>query len=118
MTRDYHGENYKLYMDNYYTSYNLIKKLEEKKIYVSGTLINRGGPEDIKTLSSKTKKDHFIVYQKNGVTCYSWHDKKLVSIMNNLVNINKEEISNKNMTSEKINIIKDYDKFMGVCGYI
>ena len=114
MTQKYVNLNHKLYMDNFYTSFSLIKILEKLKIYVSGTLrLNRGGPKDIIQLKEKSKKHNFLTIQKEGITCFSWHDKKLVSIMNNFLDIDKNFTSPNNFNTVKSNIIKDYDQHMG-----
>lgn len=51
-------QEYRIYMDNYYTSPQLLKDLYKKKTYATGTMASnrKGFPEEIKQVMAKYNK--------------------------------------------------------------
>ena len=70
------GEGHHIYADRYYTTNNLLKFLNERKTYFTGTYIanRKNFPKDllqpIKHLESKYSRS------KSGILACNWRDKK------------------------------------------
>jgi len=65
-----------LFMDNYYNSFNLSKKLLDRQTHTTGTLRNnrKGNPKQI--TQKKIKKGEHVWKQKQSVYVSKWKDKR------------------------------------------
>jgi len=76
LTDPYLDKGHCLFMDNYYNSFNLLKKFFEKQTHTTGTLRNnrKGNPKQI--INKKIKKGEHIWKQKQSVYVSKWKDKR------------------------------------------
>lgn len=76
-----------LFMDNYYTSVGLFEELEKSSTLACGTVrSNRVHPPreicNLKFMQLKQlKRDEFLYQQKGILTCVTWCDRKVVSML-------------------------------------
>lgn len=79
---EYNNLNYHVYFDNFYTSYGLIKELENVGFYCCGTMRDgRGGPKNFK---KNITKNTIQLRSKNGVNIFGFYDNAPVCIMSNI----------------------------------
>lgn len=81
LSHDIHGQNYKLYMDNLFTSLPLIRYLQDEQILVLGTLrINRANDANRKLVDPKllSRGQCSIVTSGDNITVVRWIDNKPV----------------------------------------
>ena len=80
-------KGYYLFMDNYYTSVGLFEELEERKTLACGTVrSNRVDlPKEICDVKAKQvkklKRGESLCRQKGTLTCVTWRDRKVVSVL-------------------------------------
>ncbi|XP_068723941.1 piggyBac transposable element-derived protein 4-like [Montipora capricornis] len=80
-------KGYHVFTDNYYTSVGLFEELKDRKTLACGTVrSNRLGlPKDIWDLKAKEikslKRGESLYRQKDTLTCVTWRDRKLVSVL-------------------------------------
>lgn len=88
------GKHY-LYCDNYFTSYNLIELLNQKSIFIAGTVrINRFSNPPLSKDSDFRKKQRGSseeVVSQNGVVMVKWLDNRSVVLASNFVGIGDED---------------------------
>ena len=101
------GKGYYLFMDNYYTSVGLFEELEERSTLACGTVrSNRVDlPKEICNLKStqvkQLKRGESLYRQKGTLTCVTWRDRKVVSMLATLPT--GEEDSDEVERSVKVN---------------
>jgi len=114
LTKKYQFANRKLYMDNYYNSFEIVKKMKEVGIYCCGTIRqNRGTPKVFSEIRKSFPKKSFVAYQKDQINIILWHDKKIVSVISSFHNIPNDLKRKQVVVNDKIEMIKSYDKYMG-----
>ena len=87
LTEGYQDVNHHLYLDNYYTKAWLLKSLEEKGIYASGTArVDRSGfPKEIVIASKRGKDRGYSDWRMNGsILATSWLDNKGVHFLSTI----------------------------------
>ena len=78
------GQGYHVFMDNYYNSVKLARRMHGDGIHVSGTLrMNRGAPKIIKDLKRRTnlKVGDTFFRRKGDVFVISWFSNRLVTMI-------------------------------------
>jgi hypothetical protein len=95
LLRPFEGKYHRIWMDNYFTSFPLLEKLKEKRIYASGTVRwNRQGfPSSLKDVWNKkqiarlrpTQRGKFHAREKDGVVATIWFDNGIVSFLSNCI---------------------------------
>jgi hypothetical protein len=116
--------NHHVYMDNFFSSLDLCKKLAEKGTYMIGTMMvsRRGWPVELKKvqqLSKEMVRGDTRSTMVDDIQCLLWKDNKGVSLVNNIVDPNKRSTvlrSNKDGTRAQIpcpEAICLYNHFMG-----
>lgn len=116
LMNNYLHANHKLYMDNFYNSFELCREMRTHGVFCCGTMRScRGEPEEYRSLKCKMKKGDLYCNQKDGVNILLWYDKKVCSFITTFSNFEPHLIANKypvkNFT--KPEMICDYDKNMG-----
>ncbi|XP_041460062.1 piggyBac transposable element-derived protein 4-like [Lytechinus variegatus] len=87
LCKDLHHQGYKLYIDNFYTSTQLLKDLKRKGIFACGTIrCNRKGfPKEFKDTMKQWEKDtergEMRWIRDEDVVVIQWKDKKVISVM-------------------------------------
>lgn len=102
-----------LYLDNYYNSYGLARKLLEKQTYCTGTLLGnrRGTPKDV--VSAKLKKGEVTGKYLDGVLIAKWKDKRDVTYISTEFENSMVETTNKRgQLKNKPLPIVEYNKYM------
>ena len=117
------GKGHIVYMDNYYTSPELVAELKLAHTGATGTVRanRRKLPPSIKTVSNSLKRGEAAKYwSTDHMTAFAWHDVKRVHVLSSVDNIGttrtqirsgKEPTGFRNV--EKPSSIVDYNKFMG-----
>lgn len=112
------GYGYKLFMDNYYNSPSLAKRLTDNLTYVCGTLrANRAGvPKDLHKNGdgSKLKKGQHNTFSDSDMMIGAWQDKKTISMISTMhtscipTDTGKQDRSGQEI--KKPQCIQDYNK--------
>ena len=122
LTESLHGKNHRVFMDNFFTTYELFRYLETKNIYACGTAIiaRRNLPKMILAQDKELKRGEFDwAVSSDGLICLKWKDKRCVTILSSLpdstdpIPIERKE---KDGTKIKINspkAVSTYNKNMG-----
>lgn len=129
LCRPFEGKYHRLWMDNYFTSFPLLKKLKERAIYASGTVRwNRQGfPSSLKDIWNKkqlarlraTEKGKFHAREKDGVVATIWFDNGIVSFLSNcipaipFVKIPRRQPNGEQKEIDCPPIVLSYNKSMG-----
>lgn len=83
-----YGRNHKVFMDNYFSSYNLYKFLETKAIFACGT-VNMSCKQMPKNLcSDKALKrgEYDWAVSNDNIVCVKWKDRRCVHILSTMEN--------------------------------
>lgn len=85
LLQPYQGLNHSVYMDNFFTSYQLMLDLASMKIYSTGTYRRgrRGFPTDLPTLGPSTQRGHFELRQQGNMVAGIWYDNRAVHLASN-----------------------------------
>lgn len=116
-----YGKNHKLFMDNYFTSYNLFKFLETKNIFACGTVnITRINlPKNLKPDKDLSRGEFDWASSEDGIICLRWKDKRdvcLLTSLENATNITSVERKERDGQINQVSCpqaIIDYNKNMG-----
>lgn len=123
----YKGNGHHLYMDNFYTSVQLLELLQRDGTYACGTArtTRKGFPKELiltKTGPAKAKRGDMDWSMCGDVLCYSWYDNKPVYLMST---IHRPEVTPAVCVKRRKSaanpdgeircppLIKDYNKYMG-----
>lgn len=102
-----------VYMDNYYNSFDLARKLSEKKTHCTGTLRSGRKKTPKAVTSTKLKKGETIAKYAKGVMIGKWRDKRDVLYISNKYENAMVEIENKREEKKsKPLAILEYNKYM------
>lgn len=125
LCKEFSNKNHRLYMDNFYNSFDTSIKLRELGIYCCGTLRkNRGEPKAFKTFTkSDIKKNDVCFMHKEDIAISYISDKKKFMFISTFhssttsnLTLNPSPTKNNVRTYHyvsKIPFVKDYDKYMG-----
>ena len=106
-------KGYRLYVDNYYNSFELAKHLIKEKTYICGTLRSDRTSNPVAVTKAKLKKGEVIQRSRDGVTISKWKDKRDVLTISNMHAVEMVETSNRRGKKMlKPNIVKDYNAGM------
>lgn len=107
------GVGHSLYMDNFYNSYGLAKKLIDHETHCTGTLRldRKCNPKEIK--SAKLKTGETKAQYSNGVMVGKWRDKRDVAYISTEFQNEMTEVRNKRQqVKTKPKPIVEYNKYM------
>ncbi len=117
--------NHKIFFDNYFTTYNLLEILAEKKIHAAGTArLSRFANPPLKAdkeMSKKERGNHDEVQSRDGkVVLVKWFDNRSVVLASNFVGVGDEdEVQRWNQKEKQYvkvkrpEVVKKYNKAMG-----
>lgn len=79
------GKNHKLFMDNFFSSYNLFRFLETKKIFCCGTvnLTRKNLPKNLLEDKKMNRGDIDWLVSNENIMCLKWKDKRCVTVLSN-----------------------------------
>lgn len=111
-------KNHILYMDNFFSSYNLYKILKDNQIYAVGTVnaLQQNLPKLIE--DKNLKRDFDWKTSDTGITMFKWKDNKCVHLLSSIhtaddkISVNRKA---KNGTLNKVScpkVLYDYNKNM------
>ncbi|KAF7694691.1 PiggyBac transposable element-derived protein 4 [Cucumispora dikerogammari] len=100
------GRWHKIFMDNFYNSFDLCRDLLAKEFNVCGTLrLNRGGPRDLNDIKRDLKVSNLKVLQRGDINVFLYKEKaskKAVSLISTFHNIEyQNQMSNPKKTYGK-----------------
>lgn len=106
-------KGYCLYLDNFYTSPNLVDKLLRRRTDCVGTmrLTRKGVPEEIK--SKKLEKGQTIAMYRRKQMLLKWKDKKDILMVSTVHDDNMIEIDHRNKRIKKPAVVAEYNQLMG-----
>ncbi|CAH1972612.1 unnamed protein product [Acanthoscelides obtectus] len=105
-------KGYRLFLDNYYTSVDLVHKLVKRRTDCVGTIrANRKGiPKDLQV---KLSKGQSVARYNRKIMIQKWHDKKDVLMISTLHDKTMEKVLTKKGEIEKPTCVLEYNKKMG-----
>ena len=89
LTEHFEGINHVMYLDNYFTSLDLVVELRQKQIYSVGTTRSdsKGLPASLKGKKLPIEKGAYkcitVGSGDSAVNCFAYHDRKIVRFMTN-----------------------------------
>ena len=119
------GENYKVFMDNWFTSYQLIVELKKKGLLSVGTVRQNRIPGCVLKKDDELKKKgrgsyDFRTEQGQNIIAVKWFDNRAVHLISSYAGINpvgstrRWSLKDKQfITVDQPSIVKEYNKFMG-----
>ncbi|KFM77001.1 PiggyBac transposable element-derived protein 4, partial [Stegodyphus mimosarum] len=117
LTEELYQKHHRLYMDNFFTSYDLFRFLDTQNIYCSGTVnLNRKNLPKTLTEDKKLKRGQFDWAVSNEVT---WKDKRCVAMLSTqdnpteIVFVERTEKDGKKIKVPCPKVVSDYNKNMG-----
>lgn len=117
--------NHKLFFDNFFTTYNVLELLAEKKIHAAGTArVGRFAKPPLKTdkqMSKKGRGSHDEVRSRDGqVVLVKWFDNRPVVLASNFVGVGEEDEVQRWEKKEaqmvmvkRPEVVQKYNEFMG-----
>lgn len=111
------GKNYKVYVDRFFSSPSLAKRLLEAQTYMCGTVMkNRAGmPKNFP--SEQLNHGEMKTCQKNGISVFTWKDKKEVNLISTMSDNTFTETTKKdkkiNEFIRKPTCVVQYNKHIG-----
>ena len=86
LMRKIEGREYKLYMDNFFSSPELFDDLVKKQIYCCGTVRpnRKGMPQDLRPKTTKLKRGDIRVRTRTDLMAILWRDKRDLSMLTNI----------------------------------
>ncbi|XP_061186542.1 piggyBac transposable element-derived protein 4-like [Saccostrea echinata] len=114
----YFGSNLCVYMDNFYTSPELLKNLHSQGIMACGAVrVNQKGlPKDLLPSKVNLQKHEFKVAQKDSLTYCVWQDTKPITVISNFHDpIHRGQVSRRASESGVVEVplmVADYQRNM------
>jgi hypothetical protein len=116
--------NHKLFFDNFFTTYNVLEVLAEKKIHAAGTarVVRFAKPplKSDKEMSKKERGNHDVVSRDGKVVLVKWFDNRSVVLASNFVGVGDEDEvarwqkkDGQFVTVKRPEVVKKYNKAMG-----
>jgi len=109
----YLGKGYQVYFDNFYTGYELVRDLAEKKTYSCGTIRSNRGKFSDEFIHAKLEKGKSIYLKWNNVLAVHWSDKKEVYLLSSFHKNGQQTIKRYNEEITKPDMICEYNNHMG-----
>lgn len=115
LLEDYLNGGHSLYVDNYYTSVNLARKLLNKKTYSTGTLrANRKGTPTAVTGKKLKKGETIAKFSSSGICVLKWRDRRDVLVLSTEFDSKMVEVRPRfGAVVQKPEIVANYNKYMG-----
>ncbi|KAM7313423.1 piggyBac transposable element-derived protein 4-like [Ixodes scapularis] len=117
------GKYRRVFFDNYFTSYNLLKELREADIYACGTVnSNRRHLPKLQADKSMTRGDTDYSVSDESLCCFKWKDKRTVHLLSNFHDPADEvEVDRKNKDGTVCKVpcpaaLQDYNRNMNFVG--
>ncbi|XP_035226998.1 piggyBac transposable element-derived protein 4-like [Stegodyphus dumicola] len=108
LTECLNGKNHQVFMDNYFTTYELFRYLETKSIYACRTaMIGRKNlPKSLLAQDKELKRGEFDwAVSNDNLTCLKWKDKRCVTTLSSLPDaVDQIQIERKEKDGTKVNI--------------
>lgn len=102
-----------VFMDNYYNTYELVKRLAERKTHCTGTIRSNRKTLPKEVVEAKLKKGETLAKYADGVMIGKWRDKRFVMYISNEYKNDMVETQNRrNETKLKPMPIKQYNAYM------
>jgi hypothetical protein len=122
LMKDLEGKHHHVYFDSYFTSVAFMKALQDKGIYVCGTVKRErvGMPKDFVSVRHMTRGESDARSTDSGVTATLWKDRKVILFLSNFhdpTDVSSVTRKTKDGTSENIScpqIVKEYNANMGL----
>ena len=106
-------QEYCLYTDNYYNSFEFSKHLIKKKTCNCGTLISDGKSNCKEVMKSRLKKGEVISRSREGIVVSKWKDKRDMLMISNMHELKMVEVANKRGEKRmKPDMVCDYNNGM------
>ena len=118
LCRNYFGSNIRVYMDNFYTSPDLLMDLHVRGVMACGTVRanRRGLPKDLLPNKINLNKHEFNIAQKDNLTLTVWKDTKPVCVLSNFHDPNHQgQVTRRaaeNTVVQVPRLLSDYQKHM------
>ena len=111
------GKNYKLYLDRFFTSPTLAKRLLDSQTYVCGTVMGNRKGMPKRNPGTRLAPGEMKVCQKDGIAVYNWKDKRDVLMLSTMNDNGFGDTGKVNRTTQerilKPNCVMDYNLHMG-----
>ena len=106
-------KGYRLFVDNYYNSFELARHMIKEKTYICGTLRSDRTSNPLAVTKAKLKKGEVVQRSRDGVTVAKWKDKRDVLTISNMHSVEMVPTTNKRgEKKQKPNIVRDYNAGM------
>ncbi|XP_043259648.1 piggyBac transposable element-derived protein 4-like [Colletes gigas] len=113
LLEDFLQKGHSVYMDSFYTSFELSKQLLDAKTYCTGTLQNFRNGNNIHVVKAKLAKGEMIFRHKNNIMMGKFQDKKDVLFISSEFNADFIELENKKKEKYKKPLaLYKYNAFM------
>lgn len=117
------GEGHHVFADRYYTTRRLIKMLNSKKTYYTGTLTTsrKNFPKSLKTISLAHRQSKCFRQKDDGILATAWRDKKSrkpVIVVSTKSKAGNVEVQRKREKVTMPETIRDYNVNMNGCDRI
>lgn len=121
LTEPLYGKNHKVFIDNYFTSYNLLLFLKTQNVYACGTVnMNRKNlPKDLIEDKHMSRGQFDYAVSNDEIYCVKWKDKRSVCVLSTLEDpLNVTEIARREKDGDITqvpcpNAVINYNKNMG-----
>lgn len=116
LTEELLDKGYRLYVDNFYTSPELLAALYERTTDAVGTVRkNRKNlPQELNTKIQKGDAIFFYeISRTNKMMAVKWHDKREVSFMSTIHDDSKVTVRRRGKQTEVLKVVQDYNCNMG-----
>lgn len=120
LTSDFGNNNYKIFFDNFFTSYKLVLQLQKKSINSCGTVrqTRKFLPTSIKPDKKMKKGEYDWEISTDGILFMKWIDKRAVSALSSFhdptkfIKVNQRQFDGSVKEIDKPEIIHDYNIHM------
>lgn len=121
LSEQLYGRNHRIFMDNYFSSYDLYKFLETKNIYACGTvnMSRKHMPKNLSADKALKRGEYDWAVSCDNIVCVKWKDRRCVHILSTMENPTTEcKIERKERDGSKKEIscpqsVVSYNKNMG-----
>ena len=109
----YLGKSYHVFFDNFYTSFKLVKDLEEQQTFACGTIRKNRGQFPDSFITAKLALGSSLFIRNGNILAVHWKDKRDVFVLSSFHGNSIENIQRYSGDITKPNIICEYNKNMG-----
>ena len=106
-------KGHRLFVDNYFNSFELARYMIKEKTYICGTLRSDRTSNSLAVTKAKRKKGEVVQRSRDGVTVAKWKDKRDVLTISNMHSVEMVPTTNKRgEKKQKPNTVRDYNAGM------